>query len=461
MNPKQKNGRDKRAGRIIVVDDDPIALKNLRRILEKEGHRVSTFNNPLRALSRLEESPCDIILTDLKMPYLNGISLLNKAKLRAPSVEVILVSGFANLDDAITATRQGAFHFLAKPYSPEQVRTLVEQALEQKFLKEESTDFRMKEQGSSDSFPVIIGKSPKIMHVLEAIRQIAPSNSNVLITGESGTGKELAARTIHIQSSRAKGRFIAFNCGAFTEDLIANELFGHEKEAFTGAADRKHGLLEMANGGSLFLDEIGDMPVSMQIKLLRVIQEREFFRVGGTRPIPLDVRIIAATAKDLKAAVTDGEFRQDLYFRLNVVNIVLPRLCEHKQDIPLLAYHMLEKFRRRMQKKSLSISRETLTILENYTFPGNVRELENIIERAVAVSLNGVIKVSDLPSDLVDLELYSYKRPDHSLLNLDELEQDYIRHILKITGGLRTKAAEILGIDRASLWRKIKKYHLE
>ena len=443
-----------------MVDDDQIALKNFRRILEKDGHSVSTFSNPLRALEKLEDRPCDLIVTDLKMPYLDGISLLNKAKLLSPSIEVILVTGYASLDSAIKATRQGAFYYLEKPYTPKRVRVLVEQALEQKFLKEENANHRMKKQEFSGIYPVIIGKSPKIRHVEETIRQIAPSDSNVLIIGETGTGKELAARAVHAQSPRAQGLFVAFNCGAFSEDLIANELFGHEKEAFTGAASRKQGLLETANGGTVFLDEIGDMPTSMQIKLLRVIQEREFLRVGGTRSIPLDVRIISATAKDLKAAVTEGEFRQDLYYRLNVVNIVLPRLSERKQDIPLLSYYMLEKFRHSMHKDISAISRDALALLENYTFPGNVRELENIIERAVVVCRDATIKVSDLPPDLVDLELYSYKRPDSSLLNLDELEQDYIRHILKVTGGVRTRAAAILGIDRASLWRKIRKYNL-
>ncbi|MBW2145204.1 MAG: sigma-54-dependent Fis family transcriptional regulator, partial [Deltaproteobacteria bacterium] len=226
-------------------------------------------------------------------------------------------------------------------------------------------------------------------------------------------------------------------------------------------SSRKQGLLETANKGTVFLDEIGEMPASMQVKLLRVIQEREFLRVGGTRSIPLDVRFITATAKDLKAAVSEGVFRQDLYFRLNVVNIVMPRLSERRQDIPLLAYYMLEKYRRSMNKDITAISRDALELLKNYTYPGNVRELENIIERAVAVCREGVIKVSDLPSDLSELKLYSFQKSDSCLLSLEELEQDYIRHILKTTGGARTQAAEILGIDRASLWRKIKKYSLE
>ena len=461
MRQDRQNDRGKNSSHIFVVDDDKIALKNLRRILEKDIHTVSTFSNPLRALKKLEEKHCDLIITDLKMPYLDGISLLNKVKLLNPSIEVILITGYASLDGAINATRQGAFFYLSKPFTPDKMLALVRQALKQKLLKEDSAALQEKNPRSAGTYPVIIGKSPKIVQVEEAIRQIAPSGSNVLITGESGTGKELAARAIHYQSHRAEGPFVAFNCGAFSEELIANEIFGHEKEAFTGATSRKQGLLEVANSGTVFLDEIGDMPVSMQIKLLRVIQEREFLRVGGTRPISLDVRIIAATGKDLKAAMREGVFRQDLYFRLNVVNVIMPRLSERKQDIPLLAYYMLEKFLRRMNKNITAISRDALALLENYTFPGNVRELENIIERAVAVCQGNTIKVSDLPPDLASLELYSYQRPDSALLSLEELEQDYIRHILKISGGARTQAAEILGIDRVSLWRKIKKYNLE
>ena len=314
-------------------------------------------------------------------------------------------------------------------------------------------------QGVSET-PLIIGNSPKMAQVADVIYQIAPTECNVLITGESGTGKELAARALHAQSQRKKGAFMAFNCAAFSEDLIANELFGHEKDAFTGASSRRTGLLAAANGGTLFLDEIGDMPLSMQVKLLRVIQEREFIPVGGTQATPLDVRIVAASAKDLKTAGAEGVFRQDLYFRINVVNIVLPRLAERKTDIPLLAYHFLEKFRKRTKRQIRAISREAMDLLQNYAFPGNVRELENMLERAVALCREEVIQARDLPPDLAEVELYSYQRPAGDLLNLMELERDYIRHILELTGGVRTRAAEILGIDRASLWRKMKKYGL-
>ena len=357
----RQSGQGKLSGRIFVVDDEPLALKNLRRILEKSGHKVSTFSNPLRVLKRLEQEPCDLIISDIKMPHMDGLTLLNQAKRLVPDVEVILITGYASLDGAVAATKQGAYHYLAKPFTPDQVRDLVAYALTEKFFRDECSR-QGEERGPLGLGPIIIGQSPKMVQVAEVVRQIAPTECNVIITGESGTGKELAARAIHTYSTRAKGPFVAFNCGAFSEELIANELFGHEREAYTGATSRRTGLLETANGGTLFLDEIGDMPFSMQIKLLRVIQEREVIPVGGTHPTPLDIRIIAATAKDLKAAVTDGAFRQDLYFRLNVVNIVPPRLAERRQDIPLLAYHMLDKSRRRTKKKVRAISREAMAL---------------------------------------------------------------------------------------------------
>ena len=460
MKPASKDGSEHSPGRVLVIDDEPLALKNLRRILEKDGHTVSTFKNPLRALERLEEEPCDLIISDIRMPYMDGLTLLNRAKNMVPDIGVILITGYASLNGAVEATKLGAYHYLAKPFTPEQVRERVGEALREKFLRDRSSQ-QAEENGALNENPLIIGESPKMVQVSEVIQQIAPTECNVLITGESGTGKELVARALHVHSHRKEGPFMAFNCGAFSEELIANELFGHEKDAYTGATHQKPGLLAAANGGTLFLDEVGDMPLSMQVKLLRAIQEREVIPVGGTRPTPLDIRIIAASAKDLKTAANEGVFRRDLYFRLNVVSVLLPRLAERKQDVPLLSYHILEKFRRRTRKKVRAISREAMTILENYAFPGNVRELENILERAVALCQGEIIQTRDLPTDLTEMELYSYHKPGGALLNLEELERDYIHHILQHTGGVRTRAAEILGIDRASLWRKMKKYDLE
>ena len=447
------------ASRIMVVDDDTITLKNLRRILEKEGHDVSTYSHPQRALDRLKESNYDLLISDVRMPDMDGFDLLGQAKRLSRGMEVILITGFASLSDAVEATKQGSFQYLEKPFDPNQVREAVNNALKQKQIRDQALADPAG-SGVKNGLPTLIGESFKMHQVKEIINQIAATETNVMIIGESGTGKELVARSIHFQSRRKNGPFVAFNCGAFSEDLIANELFGHEKEAFTGAANLKKGLLETANRGTVFLDEIGDMPLSMQTKLLRIIQERELIRVGGTTPIPLDVRFIAATAADLKGSVSEGEFRQDLYFRLNVVSIALPTLAERKEDIPLLAYHILRKQIQKTGKSVTSISGDSMDVLKNYAFPGNVRELENILERAVALSDGNTIQVRDLPPDLVELDLCTYDRPSDGLLSLDELEKDYIKHVLALTNGSRSRTAEILGIERTSLWRKMKKYDL-
>ncbi|MFZ5563666.1 MAG: sigma-54-dependent transcriptional regulator [Thermodesulfobacteriota bacterium] len=445
---------------IVVVDDEPITLKQLRRILEKEGHRVSAFSNPRRALEHLENHPCDLLISDVRMPAMDGMELMTRVKARFPDTEVILITGFASLDGAVEAVREGAFHYLEKPFTPDRVREQVARALELPARRRAARPAGP-DEGPGTGMPVIIGQSPRIREVVSIIGQIGPTECNVLITGESGSGKELVARAIHGVSRRSAGPFLAFNCGALSETLIDNELFGHEKGAFTGAERRGIGLLEAASGGTLFLDEIGEMPAAMQVKLLRVLQEGELLRVGGNRPVPVDVRIVSATAADIKAAVGEGAFRKDLYFRINVVSIKLPGLAERREDIPLLAYHILCRLNRQGGKDIRAISEKAMSILAGYAFPGNVRELENILERAVAVCRGDVVRECDLPPDLVTLELQAYRPPDETLMTLAQLERDYIAHLLKITGGARGRTAEILGIDRASLWRKMKKYGLE
>ena len=442
---------------IVIIDDEPITLKQLRRILEKEGYSVAAFSSPQRALKHIEGKPCDLVISDVRMPTMSGMELMSRVKSRFPETEVILITGYASLDGAVEATREGAFYYLEKPFTPDQVRARVEQALA---LSRARSGPAESSGAGEPSAPVIIGESASIREVVSIIRQIGPTDCNVMITGDSGSGKELVARAIHAAGTRASGPFMAFNCGALNETLIDNELFGHEKGAFTGAETRSAGLLEAAAGGTLFLDEIGEMPHSMQVKLLRVLQEGELIRVGGTRSIPIDVRIVSATAVDVKAAVDAGGFRKDLYFRINVVNIKLPGLSDRKEDIPLLAYHILSRLNRRGGKDIRAISGNAMALLRNYAFPGNVRELENILERAVAVCAADVIRVCDLPPDLIEFELQAYRPPDDQFMTLAELEQDYIAHLLNITGGVRTRTAEILGIDRASLWRKMKKYGL-
>ena len=445
---------------IVIVDDEPITLKQLRRILEKEAYQVSAFSNPQRALKHIEKTPCHLVISDIRMPTMNGLELMTRVKARFPDTEVILITGYASIDGAIEATREGAFHYLEKPFTPDQVRNQVKQALEFRMFRKATPEHS--ETGPRGfQEPVIIGNSKKIQELKSIIQQIGPTDCNVMITGDSGCGKELVARSIHAASKRAKGPFLAFNCGALSETLIDNELFGHEKGAYTSAESRSAGLLETASGGTLFLDEIGEMPHSMQVKLLRVLQEGEVIRVGGSLPIPIDVRIVSATALDVKAAVDENAFRKDLYFRINVVNIKLPGLAQRKEDIALLSYHILSRLNRRGDKVIKAISQKAMSLLRNYEFPGNVRELENILERAVAVCSGEVIRECDLPPDLIEFELQAYKLPDEQLMTLAELEQDYISHLLKITGGVRTKTAGILGIDRASLWRKMKKFGLE
>jgi len=444
---------------ITIVDDEAITLKRLRRILESQGHRVAAFSGPRRALKHLEKYPCDLVISDVKMPGMSGFELMTKVRNHFPGIEFILITGYASLDDAVKATKEGAFYYLSKPFTPDQLRERVAQALEQHRLKQAPR--RSDDSPKDGSLPLLIGDSAPMRLVKEMVQQVAPTECNVLITGDSGTGKELVARLLHDLSPRAEGPFVAFNCASLTESLIANELFGHEKGAYTGAEDSRPGLLEIAHGGTLFMDEIGDMPHVMQAKLLRVLQEKEVIRVGGTRPIPLDVRILSATSKDLKSAMDNGAMRSDFFFRINVFNIHIPPLRERREDIPLLAYHFLHGLQDQGRMRIEAISERALTLLTNYAFPGNVRELENILERAVAVCRENIIRASDLPPDLVELELQDYKRPEGNLMTLAELEQDYIAHVLKQTGGFRRQTADILGIDRASLWRKMKKFGLE
>jgi transcriptional regulator with PAS, ATPase and Fis domain len=307
----------------------------------------------------------------------------------------------------------------------------------------------------------IITQDPNMQKLLETSRQIAPTDCNVLITGESGTGKELFARFIHVNSKRAEGPFFAINCGAFTEELLANELFGHEKGAFTGASTEKKGIIEMASGGTLFLDEITEMPPSMQVKLLRVIQEREVLRVGGTQPLKVDVRFVAATNRDVQDSMKTGSFRQDLYFRLNVVSLRIPPLAERKDDIALLSYYFLKKYNVLMKKEVAEISEDVLSLLMNYDFPGNVRELENIIERGVALTNGNIIETGHLPEDLRELSIKTFRKKEGKMPSLEEQEEAYIKWVLNEVGGNKTLASQILGIDRVSLWRKLKKYGME
>ncbi|MBI5026005.1 MAG: sigma-54-dependent Fis family transcriptional regulator [Nitrospirae bacterium] len=446
--------------KILIVDDEKIALKNLEHVMKKEGYEVVGTQSGQNALKLLDEQQFDAVLTDLRIEKVDGMQILKRCHDLYPDTEVIMITGYATLESAVNAMKQGAFYYIAKPFKLEEVRKVVKEAVEKVRLKKENRQLREqieKYQGKVK----IITQDPGMQRLLDTAKQIAPTDCNVLISGESGTGKELFARYIHFNSSRSEGPFFVINCGAFTEELLGNELFGHEKGAFTGATTMKKGLIEMASGGTLFLDEITEMPSSMQVKLLRVIQEKEVLRLGATEPVKVDVRFIAATNRDVQDAIKDGHFRQDLYFRLNVVSLYISPLSERKEDIPLLSYYFLKKYAALMKKDVTGISQDVIALLMNYDFPGNVRELENIIERGVALVNGNTIEVAHLPEDLRELSIRTFRKKEGKIPSLEEQEMAYIQWVLSEVGNNKTLAAQILGIDRVSLWRKLKRYGLE
>ena len=440
---------------IAVVDDEIIVQKRLKGALEKEGHRVLTYASGEELLRDLELRPFELIFLDVVLPGLNGMEVLGRVKARLPEAEVIMITGHASLEAAIGAIKDGAFHYLSKPLMLEDIRSLTHMVQERHRLLEENRRLKSRLE-PLEGWGEMIGVSSKMKEVFAIIRKVAPLDCSVIIQGGSGTGKELVARLIHRESPRRDRPFMAFNCGGFTEELIASELFGYERGAFTGAIATKIGILETAHRGTVFMDEIGDMPPSMQGKLLRVIQEHRIFRVGGNKPIQLDLRFLAATNKDLKRAVAEGRFREDLYFRLNVVQINLPHLMERREDIPLLLRHFLNVFSQRFAKKIRGIDREALAVLRDYSYPGNVRELQNIMERAVALAEGEELTVADLPLDLQEL---AAGRPD-LWSTLEEQEKSYIHQVLQATQYHLGESARILALPRTTLWRKMKKYGL-
>jgi DNA-binding NtrC family response regulator len=448
------------SAKLLIVDDERIALKNLEYVMKKEGYEVTGTQSGQNALKLLEEQSFEVVLTDLKMEKVDGMQILRRCNELYPETEVIMITGYATLESAVEAMKQGAFYYIAKPFKLEEVRQVVREAAEKVRLKKENKQLREQIEQYEGKVKIIT-QDATMLRLLDTAKQIAPTDCNVLISGESGTGKELFAKFIHLSSKRAEGPFFAINCGAFTEELLGNELFGHEKGAFTGATTMKKGLIEMASGGTLFLDEITEMPASMQVKLLRVIQEKELLRLGATEPVGVDVRFVAATNREIQDAIKGGKFRQDLYFRLNVVSLHIPPLSERKEDIPLLSYYFLKKYAAVMNKEVDEISQEVMAILTNYDFPGNVRELENIIERGVALTNDHAVQIAHLPEDLRELSIRTFRKKEGKIPSLEEQETAYINWVLGEVGGNKTLAAQILGIDRVSLWRKLKKYGLE
>jgi len=444
----------KKRVKILVVDDEAIVRESLRDWLSDAGYQVLTAENGPKALAIIETERMGIVITDLVMPGMDGIELMKRAKENQPNIEVIIITAYGSIPTAIAAMKEGAYDYIEKPFCPERAELLVKKLAEHQELVEENLSLRQRLEDHY-RFENIITKSSKMQRVIEVIKIVAKSNATALITGESGTGKELVARAIHSQSHRQGKPFVAVSCAALPESLLESELFGHEKGSFTGAYAQKKGKFEFANRGTLFLDEVGEMSANIQVHLLRVLEEKEFTRVGGNEPIKVDVRVISATNKDLKRAIATGEFREDLYYRLNVVTIELPPLRERKEDVPLLAQHFLNKFALENQKEITGFSPEATEFLLGYDWPGNVRELENAIERAVILAKDSLITVADLPQENISLA-----RSAPIGKKLKEAEKNHILDVLSETGGNYSEAARTLGITRMTLYNKAREYGL-
>jgi DNA-binding NtrC family response regulator len=440
---------------VALVEDDPVTSQRLESCLHDLGYRVAVFGEGESFLRGLAANAPDLLLTDLKLPGLDGLEILKRVKAVHPEVEVVLITGHGSIETAIEAIKAGAFHFLTKPFRLEEFRSLVGQVMEKIRLRQETAELRASLRHKA-GMEGIVGASPQMAQVFRLVEKVAPLDCPVLIEGESGTGKELVARAIHRLSPRAQGPMVCFNCGGFSDGLIANELFGHEKGSFTGAFKAKKGLLEAADQGTVLLDEITEMSSDMQVKLLRVLQERQLFRVGGTRPIHLDLRVLAASNRDTREEVRQGRFREDLYFRLNVVTIPLPRLVERAGDLRLLMEHFLHQYCQAYQKGPLVFSRPALALLEAYQFPGNVRELGNAVAQAVALSEGPEV----LPEDLPPYLRQETRQDAGALRTLEEMEEAHIRRVLALVGSNRSEAAKVLGMTRTTLWRKLKRYGL-
>ncbi len=440
------------------MDDEPAQLELVSGFLAKHGLEVLTAADGTAALERFRAEPVELILTDQKMPGLSGLDLLQAARTVNPEVAVIVMTAYGTIEHAVAAIKGGATDYLTKPLSLDELLHRIGQVHDRQRLLEENRDLReaLRERHRVEG---IIGESGRMQEVLSLLMRVAPSDATVLIRGESGTGKELIAKAIHYASARAAGPLVAVNCAALPENLLESELFGHEKGAFTGAQALRRGRFELAHGGSLFLDEIGDVPAHLQVKLLRVLQERAIERVGSSRPIPVDVRLLAATHRDLEARVRRGEFREDLYYRVNVVTIVVPPLRERREDIPLLLDHFLAKFARANGKTVRGLTREARDALLRYDYPGNVRELENLVERAVVLTRDEVIGAGDLPLSLTEDGMETGEAASLQAA-VEGLERRLIRDALASAGGVQTRAADRLGISERVLRYKLKKYGL-
>jgi DNA-binding NtrC family response regulator len=440
--------------KIIVVDDELSIRESLKGWLQQDGYQVETAAGGPEALAKNAANRFDIMLIDVKMPEMDGLTLLQKIKEIDSDIAIVMMTAHGAIRDAIEAIKLGAYDYLLKPFELEELSFTIQKLVQMQTLAMENLILKDR-VASMTRFENLVGQSPSMLKLFEAIVDVAKSDATVLVTGETGTGKELVARAIHTQSPRCYAPFIALNCGAFTDQLLESELFGHEKGAFTDAKNTKKGRLEMVNAGTLFLDEVGDISMKMQIDLLRVLETREFSRVGGTVTLHSDFRVIAATNQDLEEAIRAKTFRQDLFYRLNVVHLQVPPLRERPDDIPLLAEHFLWRYAIETNKKIDSIQPEAMEVMRRYPYPGNVRELENAIERAVVVGKSRQIQLSDLPFPIAVGDAAEMKK-----LSLEEMERQHIAHVLAIEDGNRSNAAKILRINRSTLYDKIKKYGL-
>jgi DNA-binding NtrC family response regulator len=439
--------------KILIAEDEEITLKHLSYALEKEGYSAAGARNGIEALDRLENEKFDIIIADIKMPGMDGLTLLSEVKKRYPEIEVIIVTGFGSIESAVNAMKAGASDYITKPFNLDELTLKIKKVQEKKRLENENIALRVS-LGLDKDAP-FIAKSKVMKRVIDVINSISGSDCNVLLTGESGVGKGLVAKLIHYTGQRKGRPFLALNCAVFTEELLASELFGHEKGSFTGAIATKQGLVEIADTGTLFLDEIAEMSQTLQAKLLKVIEDREFLRVGGIRPLKVDVRFIAATNQNINDLVSSGRFREDLFYRLNVMDIYIPPLRERKEDMMPLGRHFLDKHSKKTNKKIEGFSREAIDVLMSYSFPGNVRELENIIERAVILEKTSFIRPESLPQSLKFYQIETIG-PER-IKTLDEIEREYAEKVIDFAENNKSKAAELLGISRTSLWRILKK----
>ncbi len=456
---------------ILVVDDEPNYLIVLSELLKEEGFEVMTAQSGEDGLKIIMDTDLDLVITDMRMPGMDGLELLQAVKSYNKDLPVIMITAFGEVEKAVVAMRAGAYNYLVKPFNNEELLLNIGKAIEHYLLLRENLRLR-DEARVRYGFASIVGKNARMQEIYQLIEKVAPTPASVLITGESGTGKELVARAIHINSHREKSPFISVNCAALPETLLESELFGHERGAFTGATAMRKGRFELADSGTLFLDEIGDIPLPLQAKLLRVLQERSFERVGGTRPINVDVRIITATNRELKEEVDEGRFREDLYYRLNVLHIHLPPLRERADDIPMLAEHFINKFAKMLNKPNLRISGEALRYLVGLPWEGNVRELENTIERAAILCSENVINTEDVHPDVTASKMAENWSPDVDIEKfipsnlplpdvLSGVEEQMVKRALEDANFVQARAAESLGITKSLLQYKMKKYHLQ